>query len=139
MRLPLPVVVSNTGDGDLIVSAVSVDGSNASDFQLNSATSLTIKPNASATMNVAFKPTTSGARTGGIVFTDNTSKTAHSVVSLSGTGMDDGPVQLADASVILNPHTVDAPSQYPSTFSLDIIGADTDFAAGATSANLALE
>ena len=129
------VAVSNTGDGDLIVSNISVGGTNASDFQLSGSASVTIHPGASANVNVVFKPTTSGLRNGSLIFTDNSSANAHTVASLSGTGMADGPVQFSDAAVTLSPNTIDAPAQFPTTFTVQIVGTDTQFSAGATAAD----
>jgi hypothetical protein len=77
-----PITVTNTGTSTATVSGVSVTG----DFsQTNNCGSVAV--NASCTVNVAFKPTVGGARSGTLTVTSNANNSP-TTASLSGTGID---------------------------------------------------
>jgi hypothetical protein len=85
---PHSVVLSNTaGDIALKVSSVRIVGSNTDDFIKTTDTydQATVAPNQSCAVNVRFAPTTTGARSAVLRFTDNAPGSPHDV-SLSGTG-----------------------------------------------------
>src|SRR4051812_42970330 len=85
---PHSVVLSNTGgDVALKVSSVRIVGSDTDDFFKTSDTceQATVAPNQSCAVKVRFAPTTTGARSAVLRFTDNAPGSPHDV-SLSGTG-----------------------------------------------------
>lgn len=76
-----PVTVSNTGTAAASVSGVSVTG----DFAQTNNCGTSIAAGASCTVNVSFRPTASGARSGSLTITSNASNSP-TTVGLSGTG-----------------------------------------------------
>ena len=82
------VTVTNSGTTSATVSGVSVTGDFA---QTNNCA--TIAVNASCTVNVTFKPTAGGSRTGSVTVTSNANNSP-TAVGLTGTGVD-GTVNLA--------------------------------------------
>jgi hypothetical protein len=85
---PHSVVLSNTaGDIALKVSSVRIVGSNTDDFikTTDACDQATVAPNQSCAVNVRFAPTTTGARSALLRFTDNAPGSPHDV-ALSGTG-----------------------------------------------------
>ena len=84
---PQTVTVSNTGT--VAASFVSpfgfaTKGTNGMDFHLNSQCGTSLAPQASCTVNVTFKPTASGPRTGLFVVQQGAASVR---IPLSGTGM----------------------------------------------------
>jgi hypothetical protein len=78
------VVVSNTGGADLIISVITVNGT---DFAVSGVTTpKTISAGQSASMSLAFHPAAAGAVTGSITITSNDPVTPASTISLAGTG-----------------------------------------------------
>lgn len=75
------VKVTNTGTNTMTVTAVNVTGDFA---QTNNCSS--IAPSASCTLNVTFKPASSGALTGTVTLSDNAQGNPHQI-ALSGTGI----------------------------------------------------
>jgi hypothetical protein len=84
-----PVTLTNTGNGALTISSISITGANNSDFaQTNNCP---LSPNvlaavANCTINVTFTPTAPGSRTATLTITDNAGDSPH-VVALTGTGV----------------------------------------------------
>ncbi|MFZ0744436.1 MAG: choice-of-anchor D domain-containing protein [Terracidiphilus sp.] len=85
----LAETVSNTGTGALINLSWTFTGSSASKFTVSSTTCgtapATLNAGASCVINVAFKPTTTGAQTATLSLTDNAANSPQSV-GLTGTG-----------------------------------------------------
>jgi hypothetical protein len=79
--------VTNTGTANLIISAVTIGGTNASDFAKggDTCTGATVTPSGVCTVNVTFTPSAPGSRSASLNFTDNASNSPQ-VVTLSGTG-----------------------------------------------------
>jgi phospholipase C len=75
------VTLTNTGTATLTIATITTTG----DFVKTNHCSKTLAPNASCTVDIAFKPTVKGARTGTLLFTDNAPGSPQTV-SLSGTG-----------------------------------------------------
>ncbi len=75
------VTVSNTGTAAATVSGVSVSG----DFLQSNTCGTSIAAGASCTVNVSFRPTASGTRTGTLTVTSNAANNP-TTVALSGTG-----------------------------------------------------
>ncbi|HVZ60380.1 MAG TPA: choice-of-anchor D domain-containing protein, partial [Terriglobales bacterium] len=93
------VSIGNTGNGDLIISSLSISGANAAEFAVTSAgLPLTINPGGSTLVSVTFTPTTAGLRSASLNVGTNAPGSPN-VVALSGTGI--GP------AVLVNPTALD--------------------------------
>jgi subtilase family serine protease len=81
------VTVTNTGTANLIISTVTVGGTNASDFakSADNCTGATVTPSNSCTVSVTFTPSATGNRTGSLSFFDNTANSPQTI-TLTGTG-----------------------------------------------------
>jgi parallel beta-helix repeat protein/YD repeat-containing protein len=88
-----PVVVMNTGTMPLFLG-VSITG----DFLQSNNCPSRVAPGAKCTVNVSFKPTGVGARTGGLLFADNASSSPQNVF-LTGTGQGFPIVSLSTTSL----------------------------------------
>jgi len=84
------VTVSNSGTASASISAVSVSG----DFQQTNSCGTSLAAGASCTVNVSFRPTASGTRTGTLTVTSNATNSP-TTVTLSGTGAGTTPTNLA--------------------------------------------
>jgi hypothetical protein len=84
--------VTNTGTLNLTITAVTLGGTNASDFvkTADTCTGATVIPNGTCMVSVTFTPTATGARSATLTFTDNNNNLAGSTqaVTLSGVGVD---------------------------------------------------
>jgi len=82
-----PLTLRNVGTAPLVVTAVRLDGTNRTDFDLDDAgcTGRPLNPDESCTMKLRFRPIETGSRTATVVISDNTEQGTHSV-SLRGTG-----------------------------------------------------
>lgn len=79
------LTLSSTGSGAVTVSAASVSGTG---FTVSGATfPLTLNPSQTATLSLQFEPTASGAATGSLTISSNSSSNGTAVVTLSGTGV----------------------------------------------------
>jgi subtilase family serine protease len=81
------VTVTNTGTANLIISTVTVGGTNASDFakSADNCTGATVTPSNSCTVSITFTPSATGNRTGSLSFFDNTANSPQTI-TLTGTG-----------------------------------------------------
>jgi hypothetical protein len=77
------VVLSNTGNANVVVSSATVTGSA---FTINGTTPVTIAPGASSTWSVSFAPQAAGAASGNASFVSNASN-PNTAVSLAGSGV----------------------------------------------------
>ena len=77
------VSLKNTGNSNITISSISVSGAGFSDSGVSTGVILT--PNQSATLTVAFAPTTAGSVTGTVSINSNAAGSPQSI-SLSGTG-----------------------------------------------------
>ena len=104
--------ITNSGNAPLSISSVAASG----DFsQTNNCVS--VAAGSSCTVNVTFKPTAAGTRTGSVTITDNAAGSPHSV-SLSGTGTTTAPPPDFSLSAPSASSTVTAGQ--PATYSLTI-------------------
>jgi hypothetical protein len=79
------VTLTSTGTGSVTVNAATANGAG---FTVSGASfPLTLSPNQTATLNVAFDPTTAGAATGQLTITSNSSTNSSAVIGLNGTGV----------------------------------------------------
>jgi uncharacterized repeat protein (TIGR01451 family) len=79
------VTLRNTGTTNLSLSGLSVSGNFAFSSGTTCTSSTSLAPNAACVMNVVFKPTSKGSKSGSINVNDNAKNSPQSV-SLSGTG-----------------------------------------------------
>lgn len=87
------ITVTNTGSAPLIVSGVSIGGTNPSSFSETN-TCATVAINGTCTITVTFTPTTFGSRSASVSITDNATGSPQTV-SLTGTGTEIGTYTLA--------------------------------------------
>jgi FG-GAP-like repeat/NHL repeat len=92
------VSVFNSGSTLLPITNVAVTGPNANDFSLANNCTAGIGVGGSCTISVVFTPSAAGARSGSIVVTDSTSTSPH-ILSVTGTGVIEGRLLLAPASL----------------------------------------
>ena len=80
----LPVVLKNTGTGNVTVSSVTASGAGFSSSNVSAGSILA--PGQSATMNVTFAPSATGSVTGSVVVASNATNSP-STISVSGAGV----------------------------------------------------
>ena len=100
---PLSTTVTNTGSATLTISAVTITGTNPSDFTRTS-TCTNVAPSGTCTISVTFTPGATGARSASISVTDNAAGSPQSV-PLTGTGTA-AAVGLSPASLTFGAQTV---------------------------------
>jgi sugar lactone lactonase YvrE len=85
----MSVLVINNGSMSLAISAVALSGANSGDFAIsaNSCSGATVAVNTTCSVSVTFTPSTTGAETASLQFTDNSPSSPQSV-GLTGTGTD---------------------------------------------------
>lgn len=87
---PAPVksiTIRNTGDTDLTVSAISIDGTHAADFTPDSTAPFTLIPGATRVLNLIFTPAATGARTATLHLTSDDAAHPLFNVNLTGEGL----------------------------------------------------
>lgn len=99
------VTVRNTGTASLIIADVSITGTNAADFSLNSAattcrSAASVATSGNCVVSVFFKPSDLGARSASLAMTDNASGSPHRV-SLSGSGLTPLPAVTLSATTLI--------------------------------------
>ena len=105
------VVVTNTGDKDLVISSVTAP----SGFNVTPTAAATLAPGATRTLTVRFAPTSLGARSGNLVVNHNGSGTKN--IALTGTGIQASSLPVISISAgKLNTRSSESPSfSLPST------------------------
>ncbi len=83
---PQTVTVTNTGDGQLNISSVSLTGTNAADYTLANTCGGTLAVGATCTLSVSFSPTATGTRTAAVSISTNPAS-ASGTLPISGTGV----------------------------------------------------
>ena len=111
---PESVALSNTGSLPLQVSSIAISGMNAGEFTLTSGTSCpsgggTVGVSAGCTVNIAFSPNSTGAKTATLSFFDNVSGSPQ-IVSLSGTAISSPSIQVAPGSIGFQAQTLKMPT-----------------------------
>ncbi|MDR3676720.1 MAG: choice-of-anchor D domain-containing protein [Acidobacteriota bacterium] len=91
------ITMTNPGSTSLLITGISVTGTNATDFAQTNSCGGTIAAAGTCTINVTFTPTASGGRTAAISIVDNAPDSPESV-PLSGTGLS-GHVSLSPSSL----------------------------------------
>ena len=80
-----PVPLTKTGATALTINSIAIAGKNPLHFTQTNNCPASLTKKSSSTINVTFKPTATGSRTGTVVITDNAQNSPQSI-SLSGTG-----------------------------------------------------
>jgi Tol biopolymer transport system component len=78
------VTLSNTGNGDLVITDIAMTGTNAGDFARTTTCGATLAPGATCTIAVAFTPSGTGLRTARLQVATNAA--SPTTVGLTGTG-----------------------------------------------------
>ncbi len=100
---PQTITVSNTGNGNLVVSGVTITGADASQFSLASNNCSTVAPLGSCTVTVQFSPTSAVPKTATVSIAHNAEGSPSSVtVSGTGTAQPPDPVATATTATIAN-------------------------------------
>jgi len=76
------LTLTNSGNGTLTIASITASG----DFAETNTCGTSVAAGAGCTINITFRPTASGIRTGTITITDNAPGSPH-VITLTGTGM----------------------------------------------------
>jgi hypothetical protein len=91
---PQNVTLTNTGNATLTITGITISG----DFSQTNTCGSSVGAGSSCTINVTFKPTTTGTRAGTVTITDNASPSSQTV-SLTGTGALPPAVSLSPTSL----------------------------------------
>jgi adhesin/invasin len=147
----LPVVITNSGTGNLDISSLKISGTNGGDFALASAIlPITVAPGDTTTVNLTFTPAALGSRAAMLTINDNAPGSPHSV-ALSGTGVVGPPASVAPVAgtpqsamvdtafstplqVVVTDASGDPLSGVPVVFTLPPTGASGTFAGGSGAA-----
>jgi hypothetical protein len=116
------VTLKNIGTASLSLTSITFAGTNPGDFAQTNNCSSSLAVNASCTVNVTFKPTATGTRSGSLRFTDNASGSPQSV-SLTGTGT--GPMASLSVTSITFPVIVNFTTSAAQTVTLRNTGTST--------------
>jgi 6-phosphogluconolactonase (cycloisomerase 2 family) len=81
------VTVTNNGNASLSISGIAISGANGGDFTQTNNCGSSVAAGGSCTVQVTFKPTSSGTRSGTLTVSDNAVGSASQTVSLTGTGL----------------------------------------------------
>ena len=81
--------VTNNGGANLVISTVTISGTNAGDFAISAdtCTGATVIPTNTCTVSVTFTPTATGSRSASLMIPDNATGSPQTV-ALTGTGQD---------------------------------------------------
>lgn len=80
-----PVTLNSTGTAALVLSGITITGTNAADFTQTNNCGTSVNAGASCAINVTFTPAAAGSRTATLTVTDNASPSTQTV-TLTGTG-----------------------------------------------------
>jgi hypothetical protein len=80
------VTLSNTGNGALSVTSISLTRTNAGDFSQTNTCGSSVTAGGNCSISVKFAPTAAGARSASVAISDNGGTTLQTV-SLTGTGV----------------------------------------------------
>ncbi|MBZ5490686.1 MAG: choice-of-anchor D domain-containing protein [Acidobacteriia bacterium] len=91
------VTLTNSGNGTLSISSISISGANSADFAQTNTCGTSLAAGANCTISITFVPTVAGTRTAAVTIVDNAGTQS---ISLTGTGVAAGPaVQLTPTSL----------------------------------------
>ena len=122
---PLTSLITNTGTGPLIITSITLGGTNPGDFAATNTCPLspaTLAVGASCTISATFAPTVLGARRATVTVADNV-VAGNLLITLSGTGV-------TPASAILSPTTLAFPATDVHSSSAPLISTLTNTGSG---------
>jgi len=93
------VTLTNNGNASLAISGIAISGTNGADFAQTNDCVSSVAAGKNCTVQVTFKPTGAGTRSGTLTVSDNAVGSASQTVSLTGTGKDFSLAVSAAASV----------------------------------------
>jgi hypothetical protein len=105
---PQNVTVTNTGNKNLNITAITFTGTNPGDFSQTNTCSVAVAAGKTCTISVSFTPAATGARSANLSITDNAPDSPESL-AVSGTGVSSG-----SPAVSLNPTSL--------TFATQLVG-----------------
>lgn len=112
--VPATITITNTGGGNLVISAVNRSGTNAADFAATgtcaAAAPVTVAPGATCTLSARFTPSAAGTRTATMTLASNAA--TNPAIALAGTGS-----AVPVPSVNLSANTLAFPTQTVGTTS----------------------
>lgn len=116
---PRFLTITNTGNADLILGAITNDGANPGDFNVTAPGSTTVAPSTSTTISVTFSPTATGVRSAILHLASNDANENPFDITLSGTGVssDANLSGLALSSGTLSPSFDDGTVSYTASVS----------------------
>jgi YVTN family beta-propeller protein len=97
----MSVTITNTGNANLTFTGVALSGANAADFAISADTcnGASVAATTTCSVSVTFTPSTAGAESASLQFTDNASGSPQNV-GLTGTGIAPAPVFSPSASTL---------------------------------------
>jgi concanavalin A-like lectin/glucanase superfamily protein/HYDIN/CFA65/VesB family protein len=81
----VPVTLTNSGNAALTINSIAISGGNSGDFAQTNNCGSTLGAGAACTINVTFRPTTTGSRISSVSISDNAIGNPHTI-NLAGTG-----------------------------------------------------
>ena len=78
------IQISNTGGEDLVIRTINITGANSTEFEINETLPITIPPDSTRAIVVAFRPKTVGDKTAEIVIESNADPDSVMTLQLSG-------------------------------------------------------
>jgi hypothetical protein len=115
--------LNSTGTAALVLSSITITGTNAADFSQTNNCGTTVNAGASCTINVIFTPGAAGSRTATLTVTDNASPSTQTV-ALTGTGAA-STVSLSGSSLTFAVQTMVGSSTPAQTLTLNNTGTAT--------------
>jgi hypothetical protein len=120
---PRTVTVTNTGNQDLPAPTIQLSGANSPDFAESDTCSSTISPQSSCTVTLTFTPTLFAGEKATITLTDSAPDSPQTI-SLTGTGIQQGPAMTVSPSTLNFIRTVIQTSSAPKTITVTNTGTD---------------
>src|SRR5262249_18864884 len=106
---PIAVNIKNTGTADLVLSAVTLAGTNSADFALTAPpTPITIAPGTSKQISLTFTPGSTGARSATVTVTHNAAGSP-AIINANGVGIAPA-IDVAPTTVNFGNQLINTPS-----------------------------
>jgi hypothetical protein len=121
---PLTITVTNTGNQNLNVTAISITGADPADFAQTNDCRGGIAAGGNCTINVTFSPQTTGTRNANVSITDNAPNSPQAV-ALTGVGVGTGPAVTLSPTSLTFPTTLVGTNSSPQSVTLTNTGSST--------------
>ena len=116
---PVPVTLTNTGGVTLTITSIKSGGADPQDFTETNNCGTSVAAGGQCTINVTFKPTRNGKRTGNITISDNAANSPQTV-SLTGVAQN-SPVSFTPPNIVF-PNQLIGTTSAPQTVTLNYVG-----------------